>query len=255
MSCRRNLSMWIAFLGLWSALSTHADDVLDRLKAGVAARSKVVVAREDLAAHWEADRLILQGAIDGFRSESERLKKAIVDERKAIGKADGQRGERAGQVDELKAELAGFEKRLSGWEARIRGLQPGLPPKLQRRLAEVESSGVEVSDALSRRLFRAILAVRTIGEFDRELTVDSELWDLPDGSKGAATIVYFGLAQAYFTDPAGSYSGIGAAVDGVWKWQPRDGVGARILELLKVHGRETDIDFVSLPAVIRKEEP
>jgi len=209
------MSKWIGCLVIGAATTVHAEEVMEQLRTRILERAKVVRDREELADRWESEQLILRGSIDAFRSESERLKKAIAAERKAIKTVEMKHGERAEQADELRTALDGFERRLASWEKRIQELKPGLPPKLRRRLREIETGEAEVSDALSLRLYRAALSVRTIEEFNKQLVIDSELWEMPDGSKRAVTVVYFGLAQAYFTDAGETHSGIGSAVDGV----------------------------------------
>ncbi len=249
------MSVWVAALLVGTALPACSEDVLEQLKEKVTERAKVVLARESLIRQREADRLTLRSSIDGFRAEADRLRELIAAEREALKKARKQYDERSGDAEGLKAEVVGYEERLSGWDARVEALKPSLPPKLRRRLEEVAAGEAEVSDATSLRQHRLVLALRTIEEFNQRLVVDSELWESRDGDRKAVRIVYLGLAQAYYQAVGGGAGGIGSAVDGVWSWRPQDGIGPRVEELLKVHRRETDIDFVSLPATVKKEKP
>jgi hypothetical protein len=77
--------------------------------------------------------------------------------------------------------------------------------------------------------------------------VTTEIRALPDGTSAEVTVVYIGLAQAYYTGGSGRIAGFGAATADGWTWTPANEAAPQVARLVAILKNESPAEFVLLP--------
>lgn len=60
-------------------------------------------------------------------------------------------------------------------------------------------------------------------------------------------VVYFGLASAYAVDEEGVYGMVGKPTSDGWKFEERNDLAPKILEMVTVLNGDADATFINLP--------
>jgi hypothetical protein len=89
--------------------------------------------------------------------------------------------------------------------------------------------------------------VNEVNKFAREITMTSEIRKLADGSSAEVTVVYIGLAQAYYSGGGGKIAGFGTAGPEGFTWTVANDMAPQVAKLVAILKNESPAEFVPLP--------
>lgn len=259
---RRRARAWAAVAGLALAatlglLAPHAAsagqdvvdvdatrDALDRWM-----QTRGLIGREK--AEWALGRQVLEERAAVLEREIAELRAKTEEARKGISDAEAKR-------DELEAERKGraeasqvLSARIAGFEGRVLNLLERCPEPVRERVRlfsqRIPLDPAQAQGSLSERYQFAIATLNEINRFQREVTVTSEVRELPDGSSAEVTVLYAGLGQAWYVAADGKTAGVGRKGPSGWTWLPASEAAAGIARAVAILKNEEIAAFVQLP--------
>lgn len=246
----------IAALATLAAIPALADDtpVSERIGGMRDAFDRWVETRRVISEEtrdWTLGKDMLDSRIDILRRELAAVREKIAESERSTTDADRRTAELAAQRDALRAASGELAATAAALETRTKELVQRLPdpirdkikPLSQRLPADPASSELP----LSTRFQNVVGLVNEVNKFNREITVTSEIRALPDGTSAEVTVVYIGLAQAYYTGGNGRIAGFGAATADGWTWTPANDAAPQIARLVAILKNESPAEFVLLP--------
>lgn len=254
-----SFSLLLAATSTPVAVSDDAEVVGERLEGARATLQEWVEIRRVISKEerdLKLGREMLKERIELVRYEINSLREKIDATEKSISEADKKRVDLVDENDKLKVAsemLAGVANDLEG---KTKALLERLPEPirdrvkpLSQRLPKTEADTEKVS--LAERFQNVIGILNEINKFNREITMTSEVRDLPDGTSAEVTALYIGLGQGYYASNSGSVAGVGYAGPEGWVWQPANEAAPKILEAIAILKNEQVADFVHLPIEIQ----
>lgn len=203
---------------------------------------------------WALGREMLDDRIDLVRREIESLREKIGRAEASIAEADTKRGELLADNERQKATAAGLEASIGLMEDRTRALLGRLPETLREKVAPLSQrlpkAGEPSGLSLSERFQNVVGVLNEINKFHREITVTSEVRDLPDGTTAEVTVMYVGISQAYYVNGDGTTAGVGSGGADGWIWKPADAYATEIAQAISIRKNEGIAAFVPLPLAI-----
>lgn len=204
-----------------------------------------------LKSKWALEEEILVDRIDLKELEIENLTAKAEEARGKVDQAATELGELREANDRLNEITSRLEDNILHLEASARALVLRLPVPLADDLKpltqRLPQEGEEVESALTER-YQAVIAIfNGAGKFNREVHVSPEVHELSDGTSAEVTVLYFGLAKAYYVSPSGEFAGIGTPTEGGWVWTPADEHAEAIQLAVDVKKNAEPAEFVPLP--------
>jgi hypothetical protein len=238
-------------LGLSAAAQEPQADGRAALEKWVETKRLICKERQE----WQVEKALLEDRIQLVRRETENLKEATMQITNSIGEADQKLAESASKIDELKAATAGLGDDIGRLEKGVLALLAGAPVPIAERVKplsqRVPKPETETRMGLSERFQNVIGILNEMNKFSREITVTSEVRDQPDGGKAEVTVVYLGLARAYYCNAASGLAGIGRPGPGGWVWEPRNELAQKVTDTIAIYRNEKPAGYVLLPGDIR----
>ena len=90
-----------------------------------------------------------------------------------------------------------------------------------------------------------------LNKFNHEITVTSEVRQLPDGSSVEVTAMYVGLGQAYYVNANGTIAGLGRPSANGWVWEPANEAAGKIMDVINILKNEKVATFIPLPVEVK----
>jgi hypothetical protein len=200
---------------------------------------------------WRAERALLEDRIQLVRRETETLKEAATQVSSGIGEADQKLAASTAKIDELKAATAGLGLDIVRLEAGVLTLLGRAPTPIIERVKplsqRIPKPGAETRMGLSERFQNVIGILNEVNKFSREITVASEVRDQPDGGKAEVTVLYLGIARAYYCNAASGLAGIGRPGPAGWVWEPHKGLAQAVVDTIAIYRNEKPAGYVLLP--------
>ena len=204
---------------------------------------------------FELKKEILNERIDLVQHEINSLHGKISGAEDSIAEADKRRQDMLEENTKLKQASASLEGTLLDLEKRAQGLLKRLPDPIRQRVKPLSQRLPENPDetklSISERFQNVVGILNEVDKFNREITVTSEVRDLPDGSSVEVAAVYIGIGQAYYASANGSVAGTGTATDEGWVWKQNNEVAPKIADAIAILKNEKVASFVSLPVEIQ----
>jgi FtsZ-binding cell division protein ZapB len=230
-----------------SAVGTGEPELRDALSKWV--DTKRLISQEQQ--EWRVGRellterqVLVQREIDSLR---ERTAQARADSTEADKKADELKAQNA----ELLAATAGLGATIAQLEGRVKALLARSPAPIVERVKplsqRIPANPANTKLALSERFQNIIGILNEMNKFGREVTVVSEVRELPDKSSAEVSVLYLGLAQAYYCNVKSGLAGIGRPAPDGWKWEARNDCAQAIADALAVYRNERPADYIALP--------
>lgn len=200
---------------------------------------------------WKAEQAIMGDMLSLLRAESERLTERIDSAREAMNVADDKRAELNAEREAYRAAVDFLASRLGELEASIRELVVMLPEPLTEEIAPLlqrlpEANAEEVDVPLTQRLQTVVGILSQAEKFNSAVSLIVETMPVGEQRREVRTL-YFGLAGAFFADPAGTYAGIGAPAANGWEWSETPDAAPRIADLIAMYENTREAAFVVLP--------
>jgi hypothetical protein len=235
--------------GALAAAAEPVDDLAARELLDRWVEAKETLSRERQA--WRLGEQMLRDRIDLVSRETAALRERTKTARDDIGEADEKLEEQKARNDALKAATAGLDEDIARLEARVHAMLKRAPsPFVERVLPLSKRIPLDPSDtelSLSERFATVIGILNEMNKFSREIVEASEVRDLPDGTKSSVTVLYLGLAQAYYCNPKSGVAGIGRPGDEGWVWEARDDLAEEIADVQAIFRNEKPAVYVGLP--------
>ncbi|MCA9285206.1 MAG: DUF3450 family protein [Phycisphaerales bacterium] len=203
---------------------------------------------------WAQNRELLTDRMTIVQREIDSLRAKIADIEGSITEADTKRAELVAENERLEEASAALESMVTGFEQRTRGLLARLPGPI-RELVKPLSQSIpddpnDTKLSLSERFQNVIGILNEINKFNGQISVTSELRELPDGSSAEVTAMYIGIGQGYYVGGNGTIAGVGSATADGWVWTPANDAAGSIAEAIAILKGEQVAHFVKLPVRI-----
>jgi hypothetical protein len=198
---------------------------------------------------------MLNERIDLVQREIESLRGKISVTEESIAEADKKRIEMLEENERLKKASASLEDVLAILEQRTTDILKRLPDPIQdhvkmlsQRLPENPN---ETKLSVSERFQNVVGILNEVDKFNRDITMNTEVRTLRDGSSVEVTALYVGIAQGYYASADGTIAGVGSATDQGWAWKPANEAAAQISDAIAILKNEQVASFVHLPVEIK----
>lgn len=223
-----------------------AKEVQGKLEQWVKTRQLI----SEESADWSAEKTTLAQLNEVRLRESGQLDEFIAAAGIRVAEVDKQRAALAKDETGLKTWRTGMERQVAALEKRIAPLLRRLPPPLHRKVEEavIRLEAPDPETPLQNRARDILLVLQAYLDFQNTLTVDSDIREI-DGTRREVSILYMGMAQAWYVDTDGKYSGYGTPSDNGWVWTEDNSFAPRARAAIDIQTRRATPSFVTLPLV------
>ena len=209
---------------------------------------------------WRKGKQTLETQVEVVLSEVAAFEGRIAEARKSIATAEKKTGELQAEKATLERVSKLLEERISELEERAKALLQRVPKALadsvsliSQRLPNNDQEREDIS--LSVRYQNVIGVLNPIDKWNREVKVLDEQRELPNGKTVSVTVIYVGLAQAYYVGGKGpdgrpTVAGTGTSSADGWRWTPQDDLAADVATAVSVYRNEQLARLVQLPVSI-----
>jgi hypothetical protein len=200
---------------------------------------------------WAEGKEILASRIDLVGAEVAGMRAKVTEAEANIGETDRKREELISENESLRSATESLVDTIAGLEERTRALLPRLPAPLRERVKvlsqRLPDGSSEAKASLSERFQNVVGILNEVDKFNRDVTLELEVRDLPEGGSIEVTTMYLGVAWAYYASTTGTAAGYGAATSEGWSWTPATDEWAAIQAAIEVQRSERPASFVPLP--------
>ncbi len=240
-----------------TSATSHSRGAEDAEAAGRQALEKWIETRRLISRErheWRAQKEILEGRVSLLRREIEAQEQQIAQTSNDLAEVDRKLEELRAQQAVLAAGTAGLHDAVTNLEARVLALLDHGPAPLRDHLRplsqRIPKDGASRA-TLSERFQNVVGVLNEVNKFARDLHIVSEVRDMPDGSRTEVTVLYIGLAHAYYVNAAGGVAGVGRPGKAGWIWERDDSLVPQVADLIAVHRNEKPAVYVTLPVTIQ----
>lgn len=205
---------------------------------------------------WALEREVLSDRIDLVRTERDTLASKIHETQSLITDADKKREDLVKENDGLKNASATLVNRIYTLEREVLALLPALPVPVQERIKPLSQripKSEETELSLSERYQNVIGIINELNKGAGEITVVSEVRELPDGSSAEVQTLYLGYARAYYCTNKGDIAGFGYPTAQGWKWEADNTIARQVTDAIAILKNEKVAEFVPLPVSVDQE--
>lgn len=203
----------------------------------------------------ELKKEILNQRIELVQHEIESLHGKIDGTEASIAEADKKRQDMLEENNKLQEASGSLQNTLITLEQQTQQMLKRLPGPIRDRIKPLSQRLPENPDetklSISERFQNVVGILNEVDKFNREITVTSEVRNLPDGSSVEVATVYVGIGQAYYASANGSVAGIGTATDEGWVWKQNNQVAPQIADAIAILKNEKVASFVLVPVEIQ----
>jgi hypothetical protein len=155
------------------------------------------------------------------------------------------------QNEELQANGKVLAERVVVLEGKARTLLARIPDQLRQRVAplsqRIPAEGTDTKLSLSERFQNVIGVLNEINKFQRDVHLLREVRALEGGRNAEVSVLYFGVALAYYVTDDGQEAGVGHPSDKGFVWTATPGFAQGIARAVAVKKGEQVAAFVPLP--------
>lgn len=228
-------------------------DTRDALSEWVATRRVLSQEKRD----WALGREVIVDRIAVMRAEIESFKTRVDEAQASVAETDEKRAELFDQNEALKLSAGALSDTVLALEARTRTLLARLPDPIREKVRPLSQrfpdDPAQSKLSLGERFQNIVGVLNEVNKFQREITLTSEVRELPDGSSVEVTALYLGVSQAYYANASGTLAGTGSAGPDGWTWRPANHAAADIARAIAIVQSEEPAAYVPLPLAIDQE--
>lgn len=203
---------------------------------------------------WRVAREVLEGRVELLAREITTIEQQIALTTNEIGDIDVQLAQARATRERLLAATAGLGAAIETLERRVLALLRRLPTPLRERVEplsqRIPTDSTGSLPSLSERFQNVIGVLNEMQKFAREVHLTSEVRQLGEGERVEVSVLYLGLAQAFFVNPAGTVAGVGRPGPKGWEWERDDQLATAIQGAIAVYRNERPAVYVQLPVVL-----
>jgi hypothetical protein len=206
-------------------------------------------------ADWAVGREILQDRIAVLTNETAALVAATAGLDADYAAASGRLGDLVAEQEALKTLADALAADVAKAEARVLAILKRAPTPIRDKVRPLsqripERPG-ESKAGLGERLQNVVGVLNEVNKFARDVAIASEVMTPAGGESFEATVIYFGLGQAYYVNPLGTAAGRGAATPEGWVWMPSNAIARAVADVIAIHRNEKPAAYVTLPIAIQ----
>jgi hypothetical protein len=206
-------------------------------------------------AGWQTEKETIDQTIQLFERELKSLNEQLSTVSTNSTQVESERTVALAEQTELVNAADALKRVATGLEQKLTVLAPLFPQPLAEKIqpllkripadpAVTKMSGVE-------RMQNLVGILNEVDKFNSAVTVVSEIQKSPSGAEVQVETIYLGLAQAYFVDKSGAYSGIGLPGTKGWEWTARNELATKIQKSIAIYKNAEPAAFVNLPVQIK----
>ena len=233
------------------ATSAQGGDDLDATRQAITewVQTRQLISKEKR--DFELGKEVLEARIDLLQREIDALRKRTADAESGIADADKQREELMAESEALKEASAKYLETVVGLEARTKELLVGMPEPILERVKALSQRIPEDPEStklsLSERFISIIGILNEVDRFNREITLTSEVQQLPNGTTAEVAVMYVGIGQAYYVTNNGEAAGVGRSTPEGWTWKEANDAAADIALAIDILKNKEIAQYVRLP--------
>jgi hypothetical protein len=240
---------------LQSVADEAADDSVGNTRAALEkwVETRRIISKEKQ--DFELGLEMLNERIALIENEIGSLQEKIKETEGSISEADKKRVELVDGNEKFKTASASLVAIVMALEKRTTSLLAQLPKPIIDRVKPLSQrfpeDGKETKLSLGERFQNVVGVLNEINKFNREVTVTSEVLNLPDHSSVEVTALYVGIGQGYYANTNGDVAGTGRATQEGWVWTPANESASQITQAIAILKNEAMASFVELPIKIQ----
>lgn len=241
-------------VGVWMSVPISAAESDGEIDGTRTALEKWVETRRLISREkrdWEEGRQLVRDRLELVQREIDSLQARTAGAEENLAEADRRRMELFQENAELKEASASYAVTLEDLEQQTLSLLPRLPEPVIERVRNlsqrVPKDPAATKLSLSERYMNIVGILNEVDRFNREISLKSEVHELPDGSTAEVAVFYVGLGQAYYVTNNGEHAGVGSATAEAWVWTPNDDAAANIQKAINILKNEVTAEYVRLP--------
>ena len=227
------------------------DATRDQLEKWVETRRIIAQEKQDLRLAKE----MLNERVALVQNEIQALKDKIAEAQQSIAKTDDQFNALTSDDQKLKQAsdlLLATVKQLEGMTQRLLASTPAPVSKRVEVLSQqIPDDPDNTTLPLASRFQNVIGILNEVNKFNSEITVTSEMRDLPDRGENEVTVMYLGVSKAFYVGGNSKFGGVGTPSEQGWVWQAMDEVAGRIALVIDIYNNKQVAQFVELPIDIK----
>ncbi len=248
---RRILISLFLGLPLAGAQPAPVDETRSTLEEWVLTEKTISEEREA----WQAEKATMGDLIRLLRDEKALLAERQAEAESVTTQAEVRRGELLEQKKRLQAATVALEEHFVRSEAALRELEPRLPAPLLKKvkplLSRLPGEGQPTSLSAGQRAQNIVGILGEIDKFNREVTLDTQIQQLPDGRSVEVRVLYLGLGAGYYADVAGRHAGILELGPEGWTAVSQPELADTINQAIAQYERSRPAGFVNLPLEVK----
>lgn len=204
---------------------------------------------------WETEKEIILNTIETLERQIEASETRLEEIEDNTTLDEQKRAELQSRLQELQEMTSEFEPVISNYEARLRSIRPMLPEPLTDKMDRLLSQLPKEGEAGNRRLInnRAVVVIGILDEinnFQNSIQVHRQKLTI-DGQELNFSVIYYGLASAYFVDDNETIAGVGSPGDDGWEFTKMDGIATEVFDAVRIREKQMLARFVNLPITIK----
>ncbi len=204
----------------------------------------------DEESRWRQQEAFLRQSLTLLGEEKALLEDRLTGLRETTGVQRERREALEAENEALRAAADRFQTALNALETETAAFARYFPRPLADRVQTQINrlgTGGDAASTLPHR-FQALLGI--LGEanrFHQTVTVVREAVPRPDGSQAEVTVLYLGLAQAWFVNDTGDFAGRGLPAADGWAWRPDPAIAASVQRAVAIQENRRAAELVTLP--------
>ncbi|MGB0370112.1 MAG: DUF3450 family protein [Opitutales bacterium] len=219
--------------------------------------SELVRTKKDIVeskSAWETEKEILEATIKSLKDELEMLETRIEESEKQRAESDGTRARLNETNGKLKEQLDGFVTVVSGFEKKLIELLPYLPEPLLDEIGKLTDKlprdGKSSLDA-PRRALIVLGILQGIDKFQTSVTTHKLLLEIEGKEEKEYSVMFYGLATAFFVDEDMTTAGYGSPSPEGWVWTTDNILAERVFDAIEIAERKKLAEFIPLPVTVQ----
>ena len=203
---------------------------------------------------WKVEKQRMQDLLDLYQKELKLLNEEIEKAGTSAELADDRKGKLESELKAYRDAQRLLADTLARVLPRAKVLITRLPEPLQKELAtDIDVLTAPEAMQKPRDVLKSMLSVLTsAGRFNRSVTVTEQTRELDGGEKMTVSVLYLGLARAYYASGAGDTSGIGTPAKDGWQWESRPELADDIRRAIAVYNKDKQPQLIQLPVGLKK---
>jgi len=215
-----------------------------------------IIAQEK--AEWTSEKQILERMIELLEAESQRLDEQIEAARADQSTAQRKRQEITERRESLSRTSEQVSAQIGSYETETLALAKRLPPPLLKELEpllqNIPSDPGNTRRSIGQRTQNVLSILDAVEKFNADLTLDTNIQTLENGTAVEVETLYLGLGQAFYIDTSGTHAGMLTLQGDAWVATEQPDLAPVIKRAIAIYKNTEKASFVELPLQTQHSE-